>query len=98
LDFAPCTAAQANKSLIVTIASVQVAKSKGLQIPKDISITGYDDVLYASINQTPITTVRQPIAEICQKATENLIKLINHTDVEKEVLFDPILIIRESTI
>lgn len=83
---------------LLACAAVQVAKSKGFQIPKDISITGYDDVLYSSINQTPITTVRQPIAEICQKATENLIHLINHNIVVNEELFDPTLIIRESTI
>ena len=40
---------------------VETAKQMGIKIPNDVSLVGFDDIFYASILETKLTTVRQPI-------------------------------------
>ena len=86
---------------LMACAAVQASRTRGLLIPADISVTGFDDVLYASINQTPITTVRQPIDEMCSIALSTLLKMINGKAIiksfEKKVVLPPQLVIRQTT-
>ena len=93
-----------NPEAVMTISDlmacgiVQAAKSRGLNIPGDLSITGYDDVIYASINQTPITTVHQPIREMCKRAVEVLIDLIEGAETVSSVeLLAPTVVYRDTT-
>lgn len=83
---------------LMACAAVQAARNKGLSIPDDIAITGFDDVLYASINQTPISTVRQPIEEMCKKSTDILFSMIEgeFTGSSEEFL-PPTLVYRDTT-
>lgn len=77
---------------------VQAAKNRGLNIPGDISITGYDDVIYASINQTPITTVHQPVREMCKRAVEVLVDWIEGAEnIPSVELLAPAVVYRDTT-
>lgn len=78
---------------------VQAAKNRGLNIPGDISITGYDDVIYASINQTPITTVHQPIREMCKRAVDVIVDWIEGAEAIPSVeLLAPVVVYRDTTV
>ncbi len=83
---------------LMACAAVQAARAKRLNIPRDISIVGYDDVLYSTINQIQITTVHQPIEEMCKRATQILIDMIENeaAGYERELL-EPHIVIRETT-
>ena len=84
---------------LMACAVVQAARTKHLRIPQDISIAGYDDVLYATINQTPITTVKQPIEEMCDRATKILIRMIENNTIDNRwELLEPHIVIRDSTV
>lgn len=74
-------------------------KEHNLVVPRDISIVGYDDIAFASLLEVPLTTVRQPIEEIGQKATEVIELLVNsENDIKnKIVILEPKLIVRNST-
>ena len=68
----------------------------GAAIPKDISVTGFDDTPMSEIVWPPLTTIRQPIKDIAERAVHMLIE--NHADGQPN--FDALnheLIIREST-
>ncbi|HBE86019.1 MAG TPA: LacI family transcriptional regulator, partial [Lachnoclostridium sp.] len=68
------------------------------KVPVDISVVGYDDVLYAEMMAVPLTTVRQPVYEMGVESVKRLISLIKKKKVEKsQALFEPKLIIRSST-
>ncbi|MEG1711349.1 MAG: LacI family DNA-binding transcriptional regulator [Clostridia bacterium] len=56
---------------------MKVAKEKGLKIPEDISLIGFDDIFYSALLETPLTTVRQPIKEMADTVCKLLIKRIN---------------------
>jgi len=51
-------------------------RARGLHIPHDMSVIGFDDVLIASILSPALTTVRQPLVEMGRVATTMLLRLI----------------------
>lgn len=72
-----------------------------IRVPEDIWVAGFDDMMFAALAQVPITTVKQPLWEICGKSMELLQEKINNPhDKAKEdkVHFIPAeLVIRETT-
>lgn len=72
-----------------------------MRVPEDISVAGYDDLLFSSMLETPLTTVRQPIKEMCRQAVDMLFGAIEEDDgcraEAKRVLLEPELMIRKST-
>lgn len=49
-------------------------KEHDLCVPQDISVAGYDDIIYSSILETSLTTVRQPLEQICRRTISMLLK------------------------
>lgn len=72
---------------------------RGMSIPRDMAIVGYDDVEFASVLSTPLTTVRQPKYELGRTAAELLLEESGHPDSHqhKHIVYQPELIVREST-
>jgi len=82
----------------LALGAKQAALDLGFSIPKDISIAGYDDVLYSYLSEIPLTTVRQNIPELCKIAMEILISRIEkNSQFEFNRIIEPELIIRKST-
>ena len=77
-------------------AVLQAARQKGLSIPRDLSVCGYDDVIYATINQIPMTTVRQPIERMCKLVVNNLMNQLRYGIVPDSVILEPSLVIRDT--
>lgn len=68
----------------------------GLEIPTDISVTGFDDTPMSEIVWPPLTTIRQPIKEFTERAVHMLVE--NHSDSSVHFDFLPYaLIVRQST-
>jgi LacI family transcriptional regulator len=81
---------------------IQAAYRMGRNVPGDLSVAGFDDVPLARRTAPPLTTVRQPIAQLAQYATERLIGLVEGQAVEENAPgmdWDQAatLVIREST-
>jgi LacI family transcriptional regulator len=55
---------------------MEAVRDRGLRIPDDISIVGFDDIPTASSVHPPLTTVRQPLEEMGRRATQMLLALI----------------------
>jgi len=81
----------------MAIAAMKVIKEKGLKIPDDISIAGFDDIEAASQIDPPLTTVRQPLYRMGEEAAKLLFHLLNSKeDKPQRMLLDAELVIRES--
>ena len=68
----------------------------GRDIPSDISVTGFDDTPMSNIVWPPLTTIRQPIKDIAERAVHILIERA----ADDDATFEPLpheLIVREST-
>jgi LacI family repressor for deo operon, udp, cdd, tsx, nupC, and nupG len=82
----------------MAIGAVKAIKSKGLKVPEDISVVGFDDIKFASIFEPALTTVAQPTFEIGKQAMELLIKLINKDKLEKDqFMLEDRLVVRDSS-
>ncbi len=69
---------------------------RGLQIPRDVALVGFDNIERAAYAAVPLTTVHQPTYEIGDWAIKNLIHIINgHRDPIRTIL-EPKLIVRSS--
>lgn len=70
-----------------------------MKVPQDISVVGYDDVLYAEMMAVPLTTVRQPVYEMGVESVKRLISQIKGKKEENKIaVFEPKLMIRSSTV
>jgi len=83
-------------------ATVAVATRLGIQVPRDLSVTGFDDTPISSIVYPALTTIRQPIAAMGRSAIDLLLSEVKRLrDHEKrapaEELLPHALIKREST-
>lgn len=82
---------------LIAIGVIEAASEKGLAIPDDISIVGFNDSPLASYLKPALTTIRIPIYEMGVKATEMLIdQLQNPSEEICQVVLDSELIIRDS--
>ncbi len=73
-------------------------QKQGIQIPNDISVVGYDDVIYSKIVQPQITTVHQNIYEKGCIAAEMLFKLINNEKVVNNDIMLPVKLIKRDSV
>lgn len=70
----------------------------GRRVPDDVSVVGFDDIRLAAYTSPPLTTIRQPAAEIARRATELLIELTQGKRVAvKRHLLAPELVVRRSS-
>ena len=72
-------------------------RERGLRIPEDMAVVGFDDVPFARYATPPLTTAHLPATELGRRAGEMLIDLINgRRPAEPHTLLDTHLIVRES--
>ena len=80
------------------VGALAAASERGLRVPEDLSITGFDDIDLAQATSPMLTTVRQPLAEMGRIAVSLLIRLLDGHQVDAlhvELATD--LIVRGST-
>jgi LacI family transcriptional regulator len=76
----------------------EAARQRGLRIPQDLSVVGFDDLPVARWVSPPLTTVRQPLAEMGRAAAQILGDLIEGVSPRsRRVELSTELIVREST-
>lgn len=80
---------------LIAIGAMRALKEKGLTIPNDIAVAGFDDITSASFTSPPLTTVKQDTKLAGELLVESLLESINGGTV-KTTLIPPQLIIRES--
>lgn len=82
----------------MAIGAIQTLKAHHLNVPDDISITGFDDINYAKYWDPGLTTIAQPADEIGRIATETLLRIIEGEDLsQREVILPTEFITRQST-
>ncbi len=79
----------------LAIALLKAAREMGLDIPNQLSITGYDDLYVASLLHVPLTTVRFSRRESARKIVEILLK--GRTGRFETAVVETRLIVRQST-
>ena len=82
----------------LALGAVRAARRRGLNVPRDVSVVGYDDSAFMNCTDPPLTTVRQPIEAMGRAAVELLSAQVQGGAVPpEELLFEPELVVRGST-
>lgn len=82
---------------MIAFAAITVAFNKGIRIPEQVQLVGFDDVLFSRLVTPALTTVTQSIGLLGRNAAELLIKKMNGEDVVNEVLAFPARLIERNT-
>ncbi|MEY8445601.1 LacI family DNA-binding transcriptional regulator [Enterococcus ratti] len=79
------------------IGALRAINAANLQVPRSLSLIGFDDSPVVSYLTPPLTTVHKPLKEMCKQGTILLQKLINHEPIETlHIQLATTLMIRES--
>jgi LacI family transcriptional regulator len=72
---------------------------RGMSVPDDLALVGYDDIEFAAMLSTPLTSVRQPTYRLGQAAAELLLAEAQEPDGHRhaQTMFRPELVVRESS-
>jgi LacI family transcriptional regulator len=76
---------------------LNVARDKGVRVPEDVAIVGFDDLLIARLSIPTLTTIRQPLMEMAEAAYTMVV--IQRDEIlrnPQNAIFNPELIIRKS--
>jgi LacI family transcriptional regulator len=76
---------------LVALGAMRELRRRGLSVPTDMAVVGYDDLYLAAELMTPLTSVRQPMRQLGWAAADLLLTDTPHT------LFEPELIVRASS-
>jgi DNA-binding LacI/PurR family transcriptional regulator len=83
---------------MMAIGAIRGARQRGLRVPEDVSVVGFDDSPLMGYIDPPLTTVRQPVREMALVAVRSLLDEIQGVgSPHTELVFRPELVVRRST-
>ncbi|MFG1991179.1 LacI family DNA-binding transcriptional regulator [Actinoplanes sp. NPDC048988] len=83
---------------LMALGAIRAARRRGLSVPGDVSVIGFDDSPLIAFTDPPLTTLRQPVPAMAVAAVRSLMDEINgHGAPHSEYLFRPELVARDST-
>lgn len=84
---------------LMALGVVRAVRERGLAVPDDVSVVGYDDTTLIAFTDPPLTTLRQPVRAMGAAAAAAMAQLISGSDRghRGEYLFRPELVVRRST-
>lgn len=98
LDLAELPTAVFAASDQMALGVYEAVRKKGLLVPEDVSVIGFDDLPEARWASPPLTTVRQPLAEMGKLAARTVLRMVQGESLESpRVELATRLVVREST-
>ena len=97
LSIKPLPSAAFVASDTVALGAMQAIRERGLRIPQDIALCGFDDIPITEFIDPPLTTVRLPAQGLGWGAANLLVRLIHEDDIQDpQVILETELIVRAS--
>ncbi len=82
---------------MMAMGAINVAHEKGIHVPNDLSIIGYDDIHIAKFMSPSLTTIHQPKYRLGKAAVETLLAKIEKTSLAADIVqLEPSLVVRGS--
>jgi DNA-binding LacI/PurR family transcriptional regulator len=82
---------------IMAVGVLRELRERGLRVPEDVSVTGFDNIQLAEYTSPALTTVNIPRAEIGRYCFEAIAPLDGVLGIDRDVVIYPELVVREST-
>lgn len=81
----------------MAVGALRALARRGVRVPQDMAVTGFDGIPLGRIVQPPLTTVRQPIRRLGEQAVELLVQRLGDTGREPVSLTLPVSVIRRAS-
>lgn len=83
---------------LIAYGLLQWTHDRNIDVPKQLAITGFDDLPFSAVTAPPLTTIRQPVEELAEATLELLARRVDQPDLpHQEVRLHGQLIVRSST-
>jgi LacI family transcriptional regulator len=82
---------------LMAFAAINAAVAVGREVPRELSVVGFDDIRMASWERFQLTTVRQPLAEMARTSADLMAQRIDSPDAPYQRLVFPSLLVRRRT-
>ncbi|WP_326640954.1 LacI family transcriptional regulator [Streptosporangium sp. NBC_01755] len=83
---------------LMALGVIRACRDRGLSVPGEVSVVGFDDSPLIAFTDPPLTTVRKPIGAMASAAVVTLLEEINGVRAKHvELMFQPELVVRRST-
>lgn len=76
---------------------IEEVRAMGMEVPRDVSVAGFDDGELSSMFIPPLTTVRQPVQEMAVAAFQAVLSMVGQDGHPKGACFPTSLVVRAST-
>ncbi|WP_437752252.1 SpoIIE family protein phosphatase [Sorangium sp. So ce1389] len=80
----------------MALGAIEELEARGLRIPEDVLVSGFDDAAIARFSRPSLTTVRQPIKRLGSVAADMMVRMLGGMDVPDTTLLEVELTCRES--
>ncbi len=92
-----CTAVVCASDMMA-LGAIRAARQRGMEVPRDFSVVGFDDSPLIAFTDPPLTTIRKPVPAMGQAAVRTLLEEVGGTPApHSEFVFMPELVVRGST-
>jgi DNA-binding LacI/PurR family transcriptional regulator len=81
---------------IEAFGAIECLREAGITVPDQVSIVGYDDIWLSKISHPKLTTLHQPVFELCREAVNILLQSMKNPSIVVQRILEPELVIRES--
>lgn len=83
---------------MMALGFIEACKAGHISVPEDVSVASFDDIDIAQMESIQLTTVHQPVQEMCQKACEIMAARITGASLPtSRIMLNPTLIVRKTT-
>jgi LacI family transcriptional regulator len=83
---------------IVAVGCIAALKERGLKVPGDVKVIGFDDCSICGLSQPAVSSVHQPREELSRLACQRIDELLDHPPGERtHAVIEPTLVVRGST-
>jgi len=83
----------------LALGGMRLLHTRGVRVPEEMAVVGYDDIALAAYADPPLTTVRQPVVRMCREAVGLLLDMVDGVfprGYYRKVMLPPELIVRRS--
>jgi len=80
----------------MAFGALQALEERGLRVPQDVALAGFDDTSEAMVSSPPLTTVQQPIRQLGAAAIKMMLQVLAGEQVPEQIMVPTQLVVRES--
>ena len=82
---------------MLAMEAISALRDRGLHVPNDVAVVGYDDIVLARFCHPALTTIRQPLSDGAEAMVDALLKIVDGQRPKAQILPTE-LIVRESSV